>query len=278
MPKSNISAYLVVYNEGEKIEACLKSLRDVVNEIIVVHDGPCTDDTLMICAKYECKIFTRERLGNAEPHRPFAIAQSNYDWVLQIDADERLSEGLRSALGELTNDPEVDAYTFRWVTDINGTKSNWLVKRILFRKSKMYAVGFPHIQAETRGSEKDLSLELLHDTKEYNSPTQLLKKYLRKDKEWGRVSASILNGPLSAIPTYNCVFPSKDTKESGRLLLIKHHPLLSILSIPLYGLLYGYIIKGSFTHGYVGFVLSCHTPLHSFYTCLFLLKRKFPWL
>jgi len=140
--ENKISAYLVVHNESSKIEPCLKNLIGVVSEIVVVHDGPCSDTTLEICEKYGCRIFVREYKGNAEPHRPFAISQTKYDWVLQIDADERLSFELGKELQKLVNDQGMDAYSFNWVASINGVPTNWLTKRILFRKEKMYAVGF----------------------------------------------------------------------------------------------------------------------------------------
>ena len=50
--KNGISAYLVVYHEEKVIERCLKSLVGVVNEIIVIHDGPCLDKTMEIAKKY----------------------------------------------------------------------------------------------------------------------------------------------------------------------------------------------------------------------------------
>lgn len=275
MTSNKISAYLVVYNEESKIEACLQSLVGNVDEIVVVHDGECSDQTLEIAKKYTDKIFVREKVGNAEPHRPFAIKQCSGEWVFQIDADERLSTELQKELRNLVADQEVDAYSFNWVANINDIKSYWLTKRVLFRKNKMYALGIPHIQAETRGKEKYIDLDLLHDTTEYNSPTELLKKYIEKDRKWGMVTASILSRQLSDVPIFNCLFPNNETSQSNKLMLMREHSLVALVVLPLYGFFYGYFKKGGYKHGYLGFVLSCHTPLHAFFTCYYLLKKKF---
>ena len=53
---SNISVIMVVYNEEKIIETCLKSVENIASEILVMHDGPCKDNTLKICKKYTNKI------------------------------------------------------------------------------------------------------------------------------------------------------------------------------------------------------------------------------
>ena len=54
---ATISACLVVYNEEKSIQCCLESLRPVVNEIIIVHDGECNDKTLEIARKFTKHIY-----------------------------------------------------------------------------------------------------------------------------------------------------------------------------------------------------------------------------
>jgi glycosyltransferase involved in cell wall biosynthesis len=109
-----ISACLVVYNEEKLIRRCLESLRDVVDEIILVHDGECTDRTLEIAKEYGAKIFVRDHKGFCEHHRPFCCKQASYNWILQIDADEFLSAELRNNLRSLVSNQEVSAYELLW--------------------------------------------------------------------------------------------------------------------------------------------------------------------
>lgn len=140
-----ISACLVVWNGEKQIRDCLESIKNVVDDIVVVHDGPCRDRTLEICREYTKKVYVRPYVGEAEPHRPFTFAKASGDWILWIDQDERLSKPLQKALRKLAEraDQEgVDAYTFRWPTK-QGTKNLTtgffvnLGKTVFFRKKAL---------------------------------------------------------------------------------------------------------------------------------------------
>ena len=89
---NKISACLVVHNEEKVIRRCLDSIKNVVDEIIVVHDGPCTDKTMEIAREYGAKIYEQPFNGEAEKHRPFSYRMTSGAWILQIDADEYLSK------------------------------------------------------------------------------------------------------------------------------------------------------------------------------------------
>ncbi|HRO64788.1 MAG TPA: glycosyltransferase, partial [Candidatus Dojkabacteria bacterium] len=106
-----ISAFLVIYNEEKHIERSLGSLKDVVDEIVVVHDGECTDRSLEIAKDFGAKIFVQEHRGMREFHQVFAINQCKYDWILQIDADEFLSPEMKKNLRNLIENKDIDAYS-----------------------------------------------------------------------------------------------------------------------------------------------------------------------
>jgi len=111
----NISACIVVRNEEKLIKRCLESIVEVVDEIIVVHDGECGDKTIEICKKFNARVFVRKkRYNSAEPHRPFSYRKARFEWIFQIDADEYLSEGLRKEIPRLARDENVSAYEFLW--------------------------------------------------------------------------------------------------------------------------------------------------------------------
>ena len=274
MTQNKISAYLVVYNEEKHIAACLKSLRLYVDEVIVLHDGPCDDDTINICRAYNCEVYQVEHVGEAEPHRPLAITKCRYDWVLQIDADERLSPALAESLPGLVSENQIDAYRFNWIAEINGKESNFLTKQILFRKSKMYFIGLPHRQCETRGIIKYVNLDLLHDTSEYDTPWQLLKKYLIKNKNWGRIGAKMLAGSVNNIPAYNCDITDNNLEQMKKIRLIKKYPLIAIFTLPFYSLYYRFFIYKGYKQGWLGFVLSCHIPIYIFFISYYLIKMR----
>src|SRR3989338_1802596 len=91
MQKSRISAVIVDHNEEKKLENCIKSL-DFCEEIIVILDK-CTDKTKEISLKYSNKII--EGSWKIEGvRRNIAINSATKDWILEIDADERISKEL----------------------------------------------------------------------------------------------------------------------------------------------------------------------------------------
>lgn len=87
----SLSAVIVAHNEEEKISDCLKSL-DFVDEIVVVLDK-CSDKTKEIALKFNAKII--EGSWNIEgSRRNVSLQNATSDWILEIDADERISKEL----------------------------------------------------------------------------------------------------------------------------------------------------------------------------------------
>jgi len=78
---SSISACLVVRNEEAVIERCLHSLAGVVDEIVLIHDGECTDRTLEIAERFGARITVADHAGGNEPHLPFAFALATGEWL-----------------------------------------------------------------------------------------------------------------------------------------------------------------------------------------------------
>lgn len=106
--KVPLTVVVITRNEEKNLEACLESAR-FADEIVVVDDGS-TDRTVEIASKFTDKVFSR-RMENEGIHRNWAYAQSKNDWVLSLDADERVSENLRQEITELlSGKPQFKAY------------------------------------------------------------------------------------------------------------------------------------------------------------------------
>ncbi|MBU0549842.1 MAG: glycosyltransferase family 2 protein [Candidatus Omnitrophica bacterium] len=97
----SVSCVVITKNEEAKIEECLKSVHGWVSEIIVVDDES-TDRTVEISRKYTDRVLIR-RMDNEGRHRNWAYAQAKNDWVFSLDADERVSEGLKKEISEVLN-------------------------------------------------------------------------------------------------------------------------------------------------------------------------------
>jgi glycosyltransferase involved in cell wall biosynthesis len=106
---TEISACIISYNEEKKIEDCLRSLDGVADEIIVV-DSLSTDKTVEIATKYTDKITHQAFLGHVE-QKNLAVSKAQYDWIVSLDCDERLSPRLKQSIIEIKDHLDhYDAY------------------------------------------------------------------------------------------------------------------------------------------------------------------------
>jgi glycosyltransferase involved in cell wall biosynthesis len=166
-----ISAAVIVRNEEANIDDLCKSI-DWADEIVIV-DSDSTDRTVEIAKKYTSKIFNREFKGYRDKHE-FADAQTTCDWILWIDADERVSTELKNSIAalrekqdnELADGYKISRKTFfmnRWIRHC-GWSPDYQMR--LYRKSKSYWDGVaPHQTARVDGRVETLAGELLHYTK-----------------------------------------------------------------------------------------------------------------
>lgn len=82
-----LSVVLATYNEEKNIEKCLKSIKDIAGEIIVV-DGSSTDATREIAQKLGAKVITTTNKPNFHINKQMAMDEAKGELVLQLDADE----------------------------------------------------------------------------------------------------------------------------------------------------------------------------------------------
>jgi len=93
-----LSACIITYNESDRIEACLKSV-GFCDEIIVV-DSHSTDATRALAQALGARVIERDWPGYRS-QKQFAIESASHEWVLCLDADERVSAQLRSEIEAL---------------------------------------------------------------------------------------------------------------------------------------------------------------------------------
>jgi glycosyltransferase involved in cell wall biosynthesis len=83
-----ITANIITLNEEKNIEAVIRSVQEVCDEVLVV-DSLSTDKTCEIAHSLGAKIVKQKYLGDG-PQKAFGEPLAKYDWILSIDADERL--------------------------------------------------------------------------------------------------------------------------------------------------------------------------------------------
>ncbi len=96
-----LSVIILTYNEAANIRVCLESIKDLTREIFIVDSFSC-DVTLEIAREYTKKIF-QNTWTNYAGQRQWALANLPFtnDWILFLDADERLTESLKTEIGQV---------------------------------------------------------------------------------------------------------------------------------------------------------------------------------
>jgi len=167
--KIQISGVIIVKNEEKNIGECLKSIKDVVDEIIVV-DSYSIDKTIDIVKKYTDRIFLKEFQDDFSLQRNFALQKSSGNWILTLDADERLSQELKKEIPKLIISKEYQGYFFSRRNYIDSKR--WLKHGIfypdyqlrLFRKGIKY-VGMIHERPDLDEKfTKKISLDIIHNS------------------------------------------------------------------------------------------------------------------
>lgn len=113
MSKPTISAVVICFNEAKHIEACLKSL-DFVDEILVLDSGS-TDDTVNIARKYTPMVTVTDWPGDG-PQRNRGILNAKSDWVLCLDADERVTPELKAEILSTLKDTQMSGFQIPFVS------------------------------------------------------------------------------------------------------------------------------------------------------------------
>ena len=101
---AKISGLVITFNEEKHIEACLKSLFQVCDDVVVV-DSCSTDKTVQIAQSLGATVLVQPFLGDG-PQRIYGLPSCKHDWILNLDADERLEEDCIQTIKNLALDTE----------------------------------------------------------------------------------------------------------------------------------------------------------------------------
>lgn len=102
-----LTGIIIAKNEEQMIEDCLKSL-SFCDEVVVV-DNNSKDKTVEIAKKHQAKVYTDDYLDFSES-RNLGLAKAEGDWVLYVDADERVSKELAESIKEKIKSDEIKVY------------------------------------------------------------------------------------------------------------------------------------------------------------------------
>lgn len=125
MEKADISVAIATFNEAENIERCLSSIASWVKEIIVV-DGGSTDDTVLLARRFHAKVIQKGNPAIFHVNKQRALDECHSRWILQLDADEVVSEDLKAEIIRTTG--KRDAYDGYYIPRRNYFLKDWLRK------------------------------------------------------------------------------------------------------------------------------------------------------
>jgi len=172
-----ISAIVITKNEENNISDCLETIK-WADEIIVVDSGS-DDNTIAIAKKSTVKVYNIENQSITEK-RIYSITKTCNDWILFLDADERITEELKNEITSLELDEETAGYHINrrnyWFGKWIKHSANYPDYQLrLFNKNKCSVANrFVHEGVETNGKTLKLKNDMIHYS--YRDLTHMIKK------------------------------------------------------------------------------------------------------
>ncbi len=166
--KAKLSVAVITYNEEKNIKDCIDSFLDIADDIVIL-DSFSTDKTERIAKSYKKVRFFKHKFTGHIEQKNRAIDLCNGEFILALDADERVSEGLRTEIQNLmAGDTIKNGYKIPRLTFHMGKfirHSGWYpLKRFrLFKKGFGNWVGEnPHDFIEISGTKSALNGDIIH--------------------------------------------------------------------------------------------------------------------
>ncbi len=208
------SVAIITLNAATQLEACLQSVR-FADDIVVVNSGS-TDGTQALAERYGARVIDQTWLGFG-PQKQFAVDAARHDWVLCLDADERVTPQLQTAIEHALTQPTNSAYRFarcnrflgRYLKHGEGYP-DWSL-RLFDRRQARWSDDAVHEKVVANGIVGTLQGDLLHDSAEtlaaYLARTESLHHAGRRDGAAGRQTCIVWTYRLQPHHTFRQVLP-----------------------------------------------------------------------
>ena len=187
-PRQPLSVTIITLNAATQLEACLRSVR-FADEVVVVDSGS-TDGTQALAERFGARIIAQDWLGFG-PQKQFAVDAAAHDWVLCLDADERVTPELQASIENALQNPSTAAFRFprrnrflgRYLKHGEGYP-DWSL-RLFDRRQARWSDDAVHEKVETKSRVSELAGDLLHDSAES------LATYLTKQNRYTSLAAEM---------------------------------------------------------------------------------------
>ena len=233
----DISVLILAKNEEKNIEDCIRSVT-FAKEVLVINDFS-TDETKELAETLGARVIERSMAGDWGGQQTFAIKQAKYDWILFLDADERISPKLAEEIQQILNQGEQCAYWIKRENKFYHNKATHGVLRPdyvcrLMPAKGSYVEGYVHPTIITPYPNKKLKHKMYHYT--YDNWDQYFSKF----------------------NIYTKLAAEKYKKQGKKVSFFS-----DIILRPLWAFLKVYFLQGGIFDGKMGWILSVN---HYFYT------------
>ena len=234
-----IAAVILTKNEERNIQGVIENVLQCVDEVIVVDSGS-TDNTVVLAERYGAKVFFRKWDNDFSAQRNFALDKTDADYILYIDADERMSVELIESVKNVVIKDEVEQYSFMRQIEAFGFEYKHGIfapdeVTRLFPKNKVKWENKVHERPVCKLPKQKLNGTLRHYT--YDSWQQWLNKAGQYTSIW-----------------------AEDSFNKGKRVGIS-----AALTHGIYGFMRAYFVQRGFLDGWAGLYASLQ---HFFYTLL----------
>lgn len=225
--QNKVSVIIITGNEENNISACLESV-SWADEIVVV-DSESTDNTVGIAKEFTDKIFIKKWEGYSK-QKAYALSLVKNDWILSIDADERVSNEFASEIKNL---------------GLNGAHGFRVKRANYFLGKLMKGCGWGN----------DWQLRLVNKNFAKLSERQVHEKFIvegeikKLESPINHYSYSSITDALNKINNYS-------TLEATEKLSWKRVNLFTLLLSPPFYFLHNFILRKGFLDGYRGLIIS----------------------
>jgi glycosyltransferase involved in cell wall biosynthesis len=236
-----ISVVIITFNEEQNIDDCLRSVKSVADEIVVV-DSFSTDKTKAICESHGARFILNPFAGHIQ-QKNFAMLQASHDVVLSLDADERLDEKLTREILKIKSNFVAGGYRVNRLNNYCGKfvhfgewNPDWKI-RLWDRRKGEWGGENPHDKVILKSGAQLVKLNgrLLHFT--YRNPTD---HFLQMHK-------------------FSDIAAKESFRKGKRSVFIVHQILY-----PFFYFLKVYFLKLGFLDGATGYVLAVHAAYYRF--------------
>lgn len=211
---AELSVIIIVKNESANIRDCIASVA-WADQIIVV-DSDSTDDTVGIARKMGAEVYVHADWPGFGPQKNRALDYATHEWVLSIDADERITPQLRVEIESVLQNPQADGYEISRLSSFCGRfmhHSGWspdYVLRLFRRDQGRFSDVLVHESVQLQGSVAELKQPLLHYSyldfddvlvklNNYSSAASLMLE--RREKK-GSLRQAVIHGLWAFFRTY----------------------------------------------------------------------------